>query len=86
MFARRVFNRLSSMVCVFRSCLLPWCCLLFVFFGGRQIAAAKDAICLVQNDTARAAIILPDKAISPEQLAAEELQYHIQKGECEGVF
>lgn len=39
----------------------------------------KDGLCLVKNNNARAAIIIPDEAIPPEQLAAEELQYHIQK-------
>ena len=58
-------------------CLLS--CLLFLIFGGCQTRPMAGGICLVKNQKARAAIIIPDKAIAPEQFAAEELQYHIQK-------
>ena len=51
---------------------------LLLITGSTGNILAAD-ISIVKNHAPNTAIIIPDKAIAPEKLAAEELQYHIQK-------
>lgn len=51
-----------------------------ILFSSTCFADLSDSnICLVKNNNTDTAVIIPNKAIPCEKLAAEELQYHIEK-------